>query len=531
MGRRLLTPVVMLVAGAGLLAAAAAGEPGVRNGGVFRVAMTGASVKVDPQVAYITTAWWLENATAAKLFNYPDKAGPSGMLLQPEVAFNYRISKSGKVYSFTIRKGFRFSDGKPVTGKSFVYAIDRLLDPRLESPAAEWAANIADYFARGDKLLIKLSKPDPTFLTKLATPFFQATSRKLPLSEVVRIRSMRDMPTAGPYAFAENVPDQVTRIVRNPYWTPGPGRHRPRHLAGLTISWNQNEQLAYEKTLANQFDEGPLPAAEVADVRNRFGVNRSRYWSEPLSCYGYIAFNNSSGLLASNPAMRRAVNWALDRTGYLAQAGFDAGSPWVHILPPGTPGLITAKKKQPYGAVPDLTKARPLAAGHFGDGKIIVAYRTSGSVAPAQAELVRSNLIALGFDPANITMLGFSGGDIYDFLATPGSVWDLALSIGWCSDMPTDPYDAFRFLLLSPGPTHYESATYRRKILAASKLSGNARIEAFGKLDLDVMRNAAPLAPMRTYNIRFLFSNRVDPRSLVYQGVYSDWSIPALALK
>jgi len=26
-------------------------------------------------------------------------------------------------------------------------------------------------------------------------------------------------------------------------------------------------------------------------------------------------------------------------------------------------------------------------------------------------------------------------------------------------------------------------------------------------------------------------SSRVDPRSLVYQNVYADWSIPALALK
>jgi hypothetical protein len=36
---------------------------------------------------------------------------------------------------------------------------------------------------------------------------------------------------------------------------------------------------------------------------------------------------------------------------------------------------------------------------------------------------------------------------------------------------------------------------------------------------------------MRTYNNRYFFSDRVDPKSLVYQGIYQDWSIPALALK
>jgi len=45
------------------------------------------------------------------------------------------------------------------------------------------------------------------------------------------------------------------------------------------------------------------------------------------------------------------------------------------------------------------------------------------------------------------------------------------------------------------------------------------------------MNTLAPVAVTRTYNNRYLFSNRVDPRSLVYSGVYGDWSIPELALK
>jgi ABC-type transport system substrate-binding protein len=59
----------------------------------------------------------------------------------------------------------------------------------------------------------------------------------------------------------------------------------------------------------------------------------------------------------------------------------------------------------------------------------------------------------------------------------------------------------------------------------------NRRLAAFGKLDLDISRNLAPVAPMRTFNNRYLFSNRVEPRSLVWNSVYGDWSIPELALK
>jgi hypothetical protein len=74
-------------------------------------------------------------------------------------------------------------------------------------------------------------------------------------------------------------------------------------------------------------------------------------------------------------------------------------------------------------------------------------------------------------------------------------------------------------------------AKYTAKIKAAARLVGNRRLRAFGKLDLDISRNLAPVAPMRTFNNRYLFSNRVEPRSLVWNGVYGDWSIPELALK
>jgi len=68
-------------------------------------------------------------------------------------------------------------------------------------------------------------------------------------------------------------------------------------------------------------------------------------------------------------------------------------------------------------------------------------------------------------------------------------------------------------------------------VRAASKLVGNARLREFGRLDLEITKNLAPAAPMRTYNNRYFFSDRVAPRSLVYSGVYSDWDIAELALK
>src|SRR5881397_1054033 len=143
MRRRLWLSVAMLAAGAGLLIAASFASArtnayAFKKGGIWKYGTTGASVGVDPQIAYITTAWWLEYATAAKLYNYPDKAGPPGTKLLPEVASRFVVSNSGKRYTFTIRKGFRFSDGTKVTPASFKYAINRVANKDLASPGAQF---------------------------------------------------------------------------------------------------------------------------------------------------------------------------------------------------------------------------------------------------------------------------------------------------------------------------------------------------------------------------------------------------------
>ena len=139
MPRRLWLSLTFLAVGAGLLTTAqlanASNGSAQRYGGVFRVGTTGASTQIDPQLAYVTSAWWLEYATAAKLYNYPDKPGAAGTRLVPEVASGYRVSKDGRIYTFTIRKGFRFSNGAAVTAKNFKYAIDRVANHDSPRPA------------------------------------------------------------------------------------------------------------------------------------------------------------------------------------------------------------------------------------------------------------------------------------------------------------------------------------------------------------------------------------------------------------
>jgi ABC-type transport system substrate-binding protein len=503
MGRRgAFVAVSLLALTAGLASAAPS-----KQGGIFRFGTTGSSTQIDPQVAYVTTAWWLEYATAAKLYNYPDKPGQAGGLLRPEVASRFAVSGDGRTYTFTIRKGFRFSDGTPVTARNFAYAIRRATDHDLASPAAAFITEVRSVQAQEKRLVIRLNKPDASLLTKLAMPFFQATSLRLPLKREVTT----GYPSAGPYYFARNVVNELTSLRRNPYWH----GNRPRHLAGVDVQWNQPEDVEIP------FDLKTPPAEDVPQLVQRFGINKTRFWRKPVNCMSFIPFNNSNGIFAGNPQLRKAVNWALDRTEYFG--GSFTIIPWTHLLTPLTPGAVTAKAKQPYGARANIAKARKLAAGHFRDGRITVAYRSSGTVNPGQAQIVRDALIKMGFDPAKIVLKGFSGAEIYEAMGVRGNGIDMGVSMGWCSDYPDGS-----FLTALPSS---QFPGYDAKIAAAERLPPAQRARALGKLDIAIMKNAAPLAPMGYYNNLFLFSNRVDPRSLVYNPVYTDWSIPALALK
>ena len=559
MHRRFWLSVAMLVTGASLLVAAslasAGGTATPKKGGIWKIGTTGASVQVDPQLAYITTAWWLEYATAAKLYNYPDKNGVAGTKLIPEVASRFTVSNGGKTYTFTIRKGFKFSDGKAVTANSFKYAINRVANKALASPGAAFivdpngtnivgaadvnngnGTNVSGVTVKGNKLTIRLTKPDGTFMSKITMPFFQATSTKLPLTtEVVNITDIRTIPSAGPYAYSRNDVNQLTSVRQNPFWKRGPGKLRPRNLTGLDLQWNLNEQTAFNQTKNNELDEGPLPAAEVQGIAGQYGVNKTRFWTKAVNCTGYLPLNTANNLFKNNVKLRQAVNMVLNRKAYTDQVGPYAGQPWTHLFNPGVPGWRSAN---PYPINPNVAKAKALAAGHLKDGKVTVYYRSSGTINPAQAQIVQQDLKNLGFAENNITMKPFSGGNIYTAMGVRGNDADLGVSMGWCSDYP-DPYDWINVLLYggniiaenNVNYSYFNSSVWNKKMNAAAQLVGPNRLKVYGQMDLDITKKAAPYAAERTYNNRYFFSNKVNTQALVYQGIYQDWSIPALAKK
>ena len=527
--------VVMLAAGVGLLLAGLANAAdSSRRGGIFVAGSFGSNPPIDPQVSWVSTAWWLEYAPAAKLYTYPDKPAPAGAELVPEVASRFAVSQDGRTYTFWIRKGFRFSDGAPVTAKSFSFAIRRVLNRKLGSPAAQFIADphgvyIVGYSARRDRLTIRLRRADSRLLSILAMPFFQATSTTLPLDREVT----RPYPSAGPYAFTRD-DETLTSIRRNRYWKRGPGRQRPRRLDGVDVLWRLDEHPPFPVPL----DVRPVAADEVDALSTRLRVNRNRFWAEPVACVGYLGFNNRLGIFAGNPQLRKAVSWVVDRTAFAEQGGLYRGSPWTQLLSPVTPGAVLAPKKQPYSVRPDVAKARRLAAGHFRDGHVTIGYFGSGAIREGAGSPDSRRP-----DPARLRAGERRGAELrHRHLRAllrprlrPGQMGHhdlhgLVLGLSRPGDLP-QPRRRPSVIAIRHVPVDARRREVPEGIRGRERARRQRTPAGAGQPRPGNHARRRPVVAMRTYNNLFLFSNRVDPRSLVYQPALTDWSIPALALK
>lgn len=86
---------------------------------------------LDPAKSTTLTELDAEMAIFEGLTRLDDAGKP-----QPAMAERWTVSPDGKVYTFTIRPGVKWSDGKPVTAHDFEYAWKRVLDPQVAAANA-----------------------------------------------------------------------------------------------------------------------------------------------------------------------------------------------------------------------------------------------------------------------------------------------------------------------------------------------------------------------------------------------------------
>jgi len=495
--------------------AGAASSKSIAKGGTMKMNMSATDVDFsDPSLAYGTISWQIEYATALKLYNYPDKAPPEGGKIQPEAATGFPvISKDGKTYTITVKSGFKFSDGKPVTAANFAFAINRALNPAMQSPAAPFISNVvgaqavldkkatkaSGVIVKGNKITIKLTQPDGGMLAKLGMPFFQALETSLPTDP----KGVNAYPSAGPYYIASRDVGRQIIVKKNPNYKGS----RPANVDQFTIAVNTNldQSLLQVKSGQVDYDMGGLPPTAHADLAGQFGVNKSQYFVHPLVETDYVALNTARPAFGS-VNMRKAANQAIDRPAMLRVRGAFAGKRTDQILPPGMGGFNDQKIYPITGA--NYTKAKSLAGSNCKSVNLWTANSTTGQ---ALGQVFKYNLGQIGCD-VNVRL--FQGFQIYTAAGQKGADFDAAL-IGWNQDYP-DPYD-FLDVLLNGNNIHetnnnnvayFNNADINKKLDAANKLSGDARYKTYGNLDVEITTKYAPWASYDNRNEREFVSKR-----------------------
>jgi YVTN family beta-propeller protein len=498
----------------------------------LRVDAPGGIDSLDPALGVTPQDQQLLQATCAKLLNLPDRPGTAAAQPTPELAESLPTpTDHGTTYTFTIRPGFRFSppSDQPVTAQTIRYSLERAFAPKMNPPSIQdftdiagmsayetgKAGHISGIVARGDTLTIHLLAPRPDLLARLT---MQATCA-VPTDTPVNPKGINVMPSAGPYYVQSFTPGQGAVLVRNPNYH---GR-RPHRFARIEVATGMSQgsaeaavsagradyvQSAFEAPSANA-GLGKSAAAAASQLARRYGPGsgaakhgHQQYFINPGTQLDYFVLNTHRHLFSSL-RVRQAVNYAIDRRALAHLGDFFQPlpeRPTDNYLPPGVPGY---RNTDVYPLTADPGKARQLASGH---GRTAILYTCDVYPCAEQGQIVKHDLAAIGL---NVVVKTLPSADLFTRLTKPGAPFDLAW-VGWIPDF-ADPYGMLNAVLDNGSivePT-FNDPDFQRKLAAAAQLSGPRRYLTYRKLDLDLVRNGAPLAAFGNLpNIDF-FSARI----------------------
>jgi len=482
-------------------AASGSREATVREGGTYRAAaLAGWVTAIDPALTGGAVDGTLLLPACASLLGYPDKPLPQGLHLQPDLAVaDPAISKDRRTYTFTIRKGVRFSNGAAVTAADVKHTFERIFNPAMKSTYVGFAyddivgvrtmldgttTTLSGVVARGRKLTFRLTKPVPDFPSRLA--LVCVVPSNLPVDPE---GAKAPIPSAGPYYFSEYVPGERVVLEKNRFYR-GP---RPHHVDRITVDLTADAS-ALDRVASGELDTvfgTPDLNSRLPDLARGYGVNKGRFFLLPGLATRMFFLNTSRPLFRNNVKLRQALNFAIDRRALTREFGQYVASITDQYLPPTMPGFRD-ERIYPRKA-PDLRKARALAKGRTRSGKAVL-YTCARPDCLAAAQILQRNVKPLGLE---VEVKQFPTALFFDKIDTPGEPYDL-LWLGWIAAWNDPLYFMSLFDGRTVGEPHsanysrLNSPTYTRLIERASRLTGLARYDAFGGIDVRLARDVAP---------------------------------------
>src|SRR5215216_4565609 len=243
------------------------GGGGAKKGGSITISQTSQPDFLDPALMYTVNATEPSWLVYTPLLMYPHKEGLEGAKLVPGLAEDMpTISKDGKTYELTLRKGLKYSDGSPVKASDFEHSVGRVLN--LESGGSAFYLGIngaQDYIDAGKcdgdikgieaddktgKITIKLDAPDGSFSNVLAMWFVGLVPGDTPCKNLTE----NPPPGVGPYKVTESVPNRQFVMEKNANW-PDLGAEIPAgHIDKITTKIVKSAERQAQDVISGELD-------------------------------------------------------------------------------------------------------------------------------------------------------------------------------------------------------------------------------------------------------------------------------------
>jgi peptide/nickel transport system substrate-binding protein len=427
---------------------------GAKRGGTLTVLSDHIDGPFDP-----TESYWLDSTSilsglvVRSLTQYVYDPDSKAMILIPDLATDLgRPSPDFMSWRFTLRRGVKFENGRPVTAADVKYGIERSFD-RKTFPDGPAYSN--EYFLNGDTyqgpyrspgryagvtvhgrtITIHMSKPFPDMSYWASFPAISP----IPPGKASDPATYQNHPWAtGPYMFKPGgyKPNKSLVLVQNPYWDPhtDPGRHQYVNQIDFNVHTTRSriDQVMLADTGTAKTTVTNLSV--LPDDYRRFSQqagDRLILGSQPCT---YFWFPDNRKI--TDIKVRRALGYAFPFKAYWTAIGEIPGVtilPASNVMPPGTPGRIA------YNPLPgdpsesgNPTKAKALltAAGklHY---PIRFAYDPSDPFSASVKDVLVRVLPAAGFDPQPVVT-----DALYPLVSNPKAGLNLRLS-PWCADWPS----------------------------------------------------------------------------------------------
>jgi ABC-type transport system substrate-binding protein len=372
-------------------------DPNAKSGGNIVVTYKDDVATLDPAIGYDWQNWSMIKSLFDGLMDYD----PGTTDLRPGLAESYTISDDGMVFTFEVRNGVQFHNGREMTAEDVVYSFNRVTNPTTQSPGAGffWSIKGYDAMASGEAdalegvtvegpgtVRIELSRPDATFLHVMALNFASVVPREA--VEAAGDDFGKNPVGTGAFSLAEWTIGQRLVFAKNEtYW-----RNGIPYLDQITFEVGQEPIVALLRLQNGEVDvpgDG-IPPAKFQEVMGD-PAQAERVVEGGQLHTGYITLNTQMPPF-DNADVRRAVNMAINKDRIIQIINGRAIAA-TQPLPPTMPGYTEGYEG--YAFDPEAAKAMLAKAG-FAEGFETELYVMNTDPNPRIAQAIQQDLAGIG---------------------------------------------------------------------------------------------------------------------------------------